>query len=122
MRGAVIPTVPSLMRSGMPVGEAAILGLAVDLAHVDTQRAVPFDEVGRDRRRAGAGEAHPVHADGALDVVEHQVVGDAMRRFRAAEGRSPASSVFRDLEPDADRPAVGRSAQPGRLLRMAMLE
>src|SRR5262249_61872175 len=51
-------------------GQAAILGLAIDLAHVDAQRAVPLYELGGDWGRTGAGEAGTVHADGALDIVE----------------------------------------------------
>ena len=60
--------------------QAAILGLAVDFAHVDAQRAIPLDQVGRDRGGAGASELHTVHADGALDVVEHQEVGDPVQQ------------------------------------------
>ena len=97
--------------------EAAILGLAVDLAHVDAQRAVPLDQVGRDRRGAGAGIAHAVHADGALDVVEHQEVGDAVAAApRSGEGVAARELGLGHLEADAERPAVGDAADPGRFL------
>src|SRR5262245_6656720 len=42
--------------------EAAVLGLAVDLAHVDAERHVPLDQVGRDRRGAGGGASRTVES------------------------------------------------------------
>src|SRR4051794_20482763 len=37
-------------------GHSAILGLAVDLAHVEAEREIPADQIRRDRRRTGEGE------------------------------------------------------------------
>ena len=96
--------------------QAAVLGLAVDLAHVDAERAVPLDEVGRDRRGTGAGELHAMQADGALDVVEHQPVGDGVAELQEWPGPAPVELGIGHLEPQPDRPLVGGAADPGRLL------
>ena len=71
-------------------GEPAVLGLAVDLAHVDAERQVPADQLGGDGRRAGGGAARAVQAQRALDVVEHEEVGDADGAARSASRRPPA--------------------------------
>ena len=123
--GAATPTVPSLMRSRHAGRQAAILGLAVDLAHVDAEREVPFDQVGRDRRRAGAGAADAVHADRALDVVEHQEVGDAVARASAAaRAVRPVELGLGDLAGRCRSPS-GRRVRPiqvASFMRMAMPE
>src|SRR5262249_12440908 len=67
---------PELEANGHAGGQTAILGLAIDLAHVDAQRAVPLYELGGDWGRTGAGEAGTVHADGALDIVEDEKISD----------------------------------------------
>src|SRR5262245_34583977 len=85
-------------------GQPAILGLPVDLAHVDTQRAVPLYELGRDWRSAGAGVADAVHTDGTLDVVKDQEVGDRVHERQDSRWLARLEPTLGDLEADAKRP------------------
>ena len=57
-------------------GDAAIFGLAIDLAHVDAEREIPADQIRRDRRRPGKGDPAAIQPEHAPDVAEHQPVRD----------------------------------------------
>src|SRR5436309_6943004 len=96
-------------------GEAAVLGLAVDLAHVDTERHVPLDQVRRDRRGAGGGAPGAVQPHRALDVVEHEEVGDPKQQAEAQGGPPARDAVLGDSRADRKRPVVGESARTGRV-------
>ena len=96
-------------------GEAAVLGLAVDLAHVDAERHVPLDEVGRDRRSAGGGAPGAMQPHRALDVVEHEEVGDPKEQTKAQAGPPAGEALLGDPRADRERPVVGESARSGRV-------
>src|SRR5262245_35818556 len=96
-------------------GQSAIFGLAVDFAHVDAQRAVPFYQIRRDRRGACAGVTYAMHANAALDVVEDKKIGNAVQNCQDGRRLVALELAFRNLEADAQRPGVREAANPDRL-------
>src|SRR5260221_7137895 len=91
--------------------EAATLGLAVDLAHVDAEREVPFDEVRRDRRRAGRGAAYTMQTERAAQIVEPQEIGEPAKEAEAQPGRRAIDRVIGHAHADTDRPAIHELTQ-----------
>ena len=92
-------------------GESAVLGLAIDLAHVDAERHVPLDEIGRDRRGAGRGAAGAVEAHRALDVVEHEEIGDPEQQAKTDAGPPAGDAALGHACADRERPVVGEPSR-----------
>ena len=88
------------MRIGRHHGrQPAILGLAVDLAHVDAEREVPADQVRRDRRRAGRQTIRQRSMPSMMpDIAQHQPVGDGktdtFEQATARAGRAVPSATW----------------------------
>ena len=90
--GSGVPIEPGLVRPiGFAVDDAAGLGLAPDLDHLEPERHVPAQQVGRDRRRAGDQQPRAVHADHLAHVVEHQHAREPERGGRCAGTGLPSS-------------------------------
>src|SRR3546814_1760419 len=64
------------------------------LAHVDAERQVPLDQLGRDGGGAGGGAAGAMEPHRAPDVVEGDEVGHA-REQRSEEHTSELQSLMR---------------------------
>ena len=96
-------------------GEARVLGLAVDLAHVDAERHEPPDQLGRDRRGAGGGGTRAVQAERALDVVEHEDVGEPKEQPAARPRAAALDPSLRHPHADADRPPIREPTERRRL-------
>src|SRR5712671_3080519 len=87
-------------------GDAAVLGLAVDLAHVEAEREIPADQIRRDRRRTGESEAAAVEPEHAADVAEDQPVGDLVGGAQRQRRRLALEPVFGHAMADRQRLAV----------------
>src|ERR1700716_3709531 len=87
-------------------GDAAVLGLAVDLAHVEAEREIPADEMRRDPRRTGESEAAAVEPEHAADVAEDQPVGDLVGGAQRQRRRLALEPLFGHAMADRQRLAV----------------
>ena len=92
-------------------GQPAVLRLAVHLPHVDAEGQVPSDQLRRDGGSAGDGAAGAGEPQRALDVVEHERVGDPIEEREGHRRPAALEPALGHSHADPDRPAVGELAQ-----------
>src|SRR5215467_1775782 len=96
-------------------GQAAVLCLAIDFPHVDAESEIPADQLGRDGGGASGGGAGTMKPERALDVVEHEEIGEAIEETEGSRRPSPLDATLGHSSAHPDGPAVGDLAQPRRL-------